>query len=63
VTRKLREGLDELEAYVTRIGESTGIPASHIEKDFWVTEVVRHEAFPNRAVVKGHRYRFVAADR
>ncbi len=41
MTRKLREGLDELEAYVTRIGESTGIPASHIEKDFWVTEVLR----------------------
>jgi hypothetical protein len=30
---------------------------------FWVKESVRHEALPNRAVVKGHRHRFVAADR
>lgn len=30
---------------------------------FWVKESERHEAFPNRAVVKGHRFRLVAAGR
>lgn len=33
--------LDELEVYVTRIAEATGIPPAHLEKDFWVTEVLR----------------------
>jgi hypothetical protein len=27
----------------------------------WVTDIERHEALPNRAVVKGHRLRLVAA--
>ncbi len=38
---RLRENLDELEVYVARIAARTGIPADHIEKDFWVTEVLR----------------------
>jgi transposase InsO family protein len=29
----------------------------------WVTDLERHEALFDRAVVKGHRYRFVAASR
>jgi len=29
----------------------------------WVTDIERHEALSNPAVVKGHRLRFVAADR
>lgn len=29
----------------------------------WVTDIERHEALLNRAVVKGHRLRSVAADR
>ena len=29
----------------------------------WVTDLERHEAFSNLAVVKGHRHRSVAADR
>jgi transposase len=29
----------------------------------WVKEAERHEAFSNRAVVKGHRFRHVAAGR
>ena len=29
----------------------------------WVTDIERHEALPNPAVVKGHRLRFVAAGR
>ena len=37
----LRTRLDELEVYVTRVAEATGIPPAHLEKDFWVTEVLR----------------------
>jgi hypothetical protein len=29
----------------------------------WVTDIERHEAFPDRAVMKGHRRRPVAAGR
>jgi hypothetical protein len=29
----------------------------------WVTDIERHEAFSNRAVVKGHGLRLVAAGR
>jgi predicted nucleotidyltransferase component of viral defense system len=35
---------DVLEVYVTRIAEATRIPPSHIEKDYWVTEVLRGAA-------------------
>ena len=42
--RLLRNRADELEVYVTRIAELTGIPAAHLEKDFWVTEVLRGAA-------------------
>lgn len=42
--RLLRTSPDELEVYVTRIAELTGIPAAHLEKDFWVTEVLRGAA-------------------
>ena len=28
----------------------------------WSTDIERHEAFLNLAVVKGHRHQFVAAD-
>jgi len=38
---RLRDRLDELEVYVTRISDATQIPAAHLEKDFWVTEVLR----------------------
>jgi putative transposase len=31
--------------------------------ELWVTDIERHEAFPNRAVVKGHGLRLVAAGR
>lgn len=37
---RLRENLDELEVYVSRIAARTGIPADHIEKDFWVGTIV-----------------------
>ena len=41
MTTLLRTRLDELEVYVTRVAEATGIPPAHLEKDFWVTEVLR----------------------
>jgi Nucleotidyl transferase AbiEii toxin, Type IV TA system len=41
MSRLLRDELDVLEVYITRIAAATGIPAAHIEKDFWVTEVLR----------------------
>ena len=41
MTTPLRTRLDELEVYVTRVAEATGIPPAHLEKDFWVTEVLR----------------------
>lgn len=41
MSRLLRSDLDELDAYVTQIAAATGIPAAHIEKDYWVTEVLR----------------------
>lgn len=38
---RLRDNLDELDVYVTKIAARTGIPAAHLEKDLWVTEVLR----------------------
>ena len=50
MSRLLRADLEELEVYVTRVAEFTGIPADHIEKDFWVTEVLRGVAATSRRV-------------
>ena len=41
---RLRDNPDELDVYVTKIAAQTGIPAAHLEKDFWVTEVLRGAA-------------------
>lgn len=41
MTTPLRTRLDELDVCVTRVAEATGIPPAHLEKDFWVTEVLR----------------------
>jgi hypothetical protein len=48
MSRLLRADLDELDTYVTRIAKATGTPSSHIEKDYWVTEVLRGAAAPSR---------------
>ena len=37
----LRESPDALATAAARVEETTGIPMVHIEKDFWVTEVLR----------------------
>lgn len=50
MSRLLRADLDELDAYVTRIAEATGIPASHVEKDYWVTEVLRGASAASREI-------------
>lgn len=44
MTWRLRDDLDALGTAAARISEESGIPASHIEKDFWVTEALRHAA-------------------
>ena len=41
MTGRLVEGPDGINALAAQVAEITGIPASHIEKDFWVTEVLR----------------------
>ena len=48
MSRLLRTDLDELDVYITRIADATGIPPSHIEKDYWVTEVLRGAAAASR---------------
>ncbi len=37
----LRESPDTLAAAAAQVAKATGIPMAHIEKDFWVTEVLR----------------------
>ena len=44
MSHRLRDNPDELDVYVTMIAAQTGIPAAHLEKDFWVTEVLRGAA-------------------
>jgi putative transposase len=47
----------------------TPTSADRVKRDFtrdrpdrlWVTDIERHQAFLNRAVVKGHRHQLVAA--
>lgn len=51
----LRSDLDELDVYVTRIADTTDIPTSHIEKDYWVTEVLRVVAASSRGPARTRR--------
>ena len=41
MTWRPRDDPEALSVAAARIEEETGIPASHLEKDFWVTEVLR----------------------
>ena len=45
----LRESPDAVAAAAARVEKVTGIPMAHIEKDFWVTEVLRGVARHSRA--------------
>ncbi len=51
--------------------EAAPRPADLVDRNFkagapnhlWIADIERHEALPNRAVMKGHRHRLVAASR
>lgn len=44
MSEQLRRNLDDLDALVARTATATGLPAPYVEKDFWVTEVLRAAA-------------------
>ena len=41
MTFAVRDAPDALTAAASRVASATGIPVAHVEKDFWVTEVLR----------------------
>ena len=41
MTLSLRDSPDALAVAASRVAEASGIPMAHVEKDFWVTEVLR----------------------
>ena len=41
MSEQLRRNLDDLDALVARTAADRGLPAPYVEKDFWVTEVLR----------------------
>lgn len=43
---RLRENPDDLDALVGITAEALGMPAAYVEKDFWVTEVLRAASAP-----------------
>ena len=45
-TLRLRENPDDLAALIARSSSARGIPQAFVEKDFWVTEVLRSVAEP-----------------
>ena len=44
MSHRLVDDRDAVAVLAEQVAERTGIPASHIEKDFWVTEVLRGAA-------------------
>lgn len=46
MTARLREHPDELGVLVARTAADRGLPVPYVEKDFWVTEVLRAAAVP-----------------
>lgn len=51
MTWRLREDPEAVGVAASAIEDSTGIPAAHVEKDFWVTEALRAAA--ERAASEG----------
>ncbi len=49
MTDRLRDNPNELDVLVVRASAALGIPAAYVEKDFWVTEVLR-AASPTRKI-------------
>ena len=41
MSRRLIDDPDAVSVLAARTADATGIPAAHVEKDFWVTEVLR----------------------
>ena len=48
MTDRLRDNPDELDVLVVRAAAALGIPAAYVEKDFWVTEVLRAASPPRK---------------
>lgn len=46
MTTRLRDHPDDLTALIQQTADARGIPVSHVEKDFWVTEVLRAASAP-----------------
>lgn len=46
MTPRLRDHPDDLTALIQQTANARGIPVSHVEKDFWVTEVLRAASAP-----------------
>lgn len=46
MTSRLRDHRDDLTALIQQTAAARRIPASHVEKDFWVTEVLRAASTP-----------------
>jgi len=44
MSEQLRRHPDDLDALVARTAAARGLPAPYVEKDFWVTEVLRSAA-------------------
>ena len=44
MSHRLVDDRDAVAVLAEQVADRTGIPASHIEKDFWVTEVLRGAA-------------------
>ena len=57
--KRLRKSAGQLQALIRILGQDTDVWAD----DTWLIDSVRHEALLNRAVMKGHRRRLVAASR
>lgn len=56
---RLRDFPDDLGALVSRTAEHLGIPPDFVEKDFWVTEVLRSTVSPRTLVDKAEQERSV----
>jgi hypothetical protein len=41
MSQRLRQNPDDLDALIAQTASARGIPAPYVEKDFWVTEVLR----------------------
>lgn len=46
MTARLRDDPDALNALVSRVAEHRGLNPAYVEKDFWVTEVLRTASHP-----------------